>query len=292
MQPVNFEVPNRASLRSSALEPALKRIMLDSCASSGQQIGAMLQYHLASSGSLKRATLCYQTGVALNIDSQTAMRFAAVVELLHNASLIHDDIQDQDKVRRNTPSLWVKYGKALALCAGDSMIVGASLLLADIRSTFSLQLQTRAFQAVQQTIRGQTADLSRAGKVRPDDYRVIAFDKAAPLIQLSVYLPSLHVNRLPALQPLVTAAGQFALAYQLYDDVVDFEQDCQTDQLNAVNIKYHATPSSLASARRAVLDEMQNLLDSADQKCSIPQSDCALPLQHFINALRNKVDLL
>jgi geranylgeranyl diphosphate synthase type II len=289
MQTLKLEAVHEAHAFSTDFTAVLKQTMLEHCASSGPQIVTMVQYHLENSGSLKRAKLCYQTATALNIDELTALQFAAVVELLHNVSLIHDDIQDQEALRRHTPSLWVKYGEALALCAGDSMIVGASLLLAQIRSNSSLSLQTRAFQAVQHTIRGQAADLSETDKIGSRSYRTIAFDKAAPLIQLSIYLPTLHLNLLPALQPLVTAAGQFALAYQLYDDIVDFEQDRQTNQLNAVNLHQQASAASLAYSQQAVIDETQTLLASAYQKCCIPQSGCAAPLQYLICALRDKV---
>lgn len=79
-------------------------------------------YTISAGGKRIRPVLCMLVTEALNGDSRLALRFAAAVELIHSFLLIHDDIEDQDMIRRNRPSLWVKYGLAHAVNSGDYII--------------------------------------------------------------------------------------------------------------------------------------------------------------------------
>ena len=81
--------------------------------------GEMLQTHIKTGGKRLRAKLTLQLANVFNIDLQNAFHWAMAVELLHNATLIHDDVQDGDEVRRNKPTTWVTYGVPQAINAGD-----------------------------------------------------------------------------------------------------------------------------------------------------------------------------
>ena len=63
-------------------------------------------FHLASGGSRTRAKLCIDAGLALHLSSKTIVALASTIELLHNASLVHDDLQDADISRRGRESVW------------------------------------------------------------------------------------------------------------------------------------------------------------------------------------------
>ena len=95
-------------------------------------------FHLASGGSRTRAKLCIEAGLALQLHAKTIIALASSIELLHNASLIHDDLQDADATRRGRQSVWKKYGKSHAVCAGDVMIAAAFGSLANVETFSSL----------------------------------------------------------------------------------------------------------------------------------------------------------
>ena len=81
--------------------------------------GNMLQEHIDTGGKRLRATLTLQMAELFQIDHNNALQWALAVELLHNATLIHDDIQDGDRTRRNRPTTWTIHGVPQAINAGD-----------------------------------------------------------------------------------------------------------------------------------------------------------------------------
>ena len=84
---------------------------------------AMVCEHLDTGGKRLRARLALASCQALGGTAEDAVDWAAAVELLHNASLIHDDIQDGDRTRRGRPALWTKYGAAQAINTGDLLLM-------------------------------------------------------------------------------------------------------------------------------------------------------------------------
>ena len=85
--------------------------------------------HLSTGGKRLRARLAMETGVRLGAEGKEILPWAAACELLHNATLVHDDLQDGDRVRRGQPTMWVKHGPAQAINAGDLMWVAPYLAL-------------------------------------------------------------------------------------------------------------------------------------------------------------------
>ena len=276
------------------LQHVLIDIMRDACAAAGDDVLAMIDYHFSHKGSFKRASLCYQTASALNINTADALKLSAVVELLHNASLIHDDIQDKDPLRRNALSLWLKFGEENALCVGDSLILAACLIAAELDQTSAKNLSSTVIQLAQQTIRGQVADLHRNASLTCSQYRSIATDKAAPLIQLAVMLPCLFVDAKHWQYLLNQSASNFALAYQLYDDVLDAEADAANHQPNAVSIymyefrhQQHSDP--LEHAKTAIIAEIYLLLNALEDELIRYKSAVTRPLLTAILSLKQRL---
>jgi geranylgeranyl diphosphate synthase type II len=285
--------------RSNSLEfkHILKELMIVSTINSGDKIASMLDYHFTEMGSCQRAILCIETALLLNIEDDQALKLASIVESLHNASLIHDDIQDQDTTRRQSLSLWFKYGSDLALCAGDSLILGACQSAAELEKSSQLNISIEILSRAQQTIRGQTADVSVDKKLTPDAYRRLAIDKAAPLIQLAVTLPCLYAGNTSYMNALSSGAERFALAYQLYDDILDVESDVLNHQPNAVSLSLYehrnlSLDDSFECAKAEIIQEAYILLNKAEfELLSIKQS-CAQALILAVKALRRRLACL
>ena len=79
-------------------------------------------YHFQKPGKQIRGLLGLSSGKHLSVDDHVILDWATAVELLHNASLIHDDIRDKDRNRRGRPSIFAKYGEHTALCLGDAIV--------------------------------------------------------------------------------------------------------------------------------------------------------------------------
>ena len=112
--------PPRKALWSDEGLDDVERLMLELC--SGERLdrlGAILWEHVNTGGKRLRARLALASCQALGGTREQAVAWAAACELLHNATLIHDDLQDGDEVRRGREALWVRHGAAQAINAGD-----------------------------------------------------------------------------------------------------------------------------------------------------------------------------
>lgn len=109
----------------------------------------MLDYHFSSGGKRLRPLLAIGAALAYARKKggdeaavrRNVMPYALAVELVHNATLIHDDLQDGDKTRRGQPTIWVKYGPAQAINCGDAWFHVPQLLVLDSDYAPGLKLE-------------------------------------------------------------------------------------------------------------------------------------------------------
>lgn len=194
--------------------------------------------HLACRGKQFRASLALQSALSLGLGMAAATSIAAASELLHNASLVHDDIQDGSRLRRGKPTVWASYGSDVAICAGDLMISAAYASMARAGGPYIADAMERMHERVSQVICGQVADLSARDTTTTTffQYRSIAVAKSAPLFGLPLELSLIIAGRPEFLEGAEQAAQAFALGYQMTDDVEDVFSDMANGQLNAVAI--------------------------------------------------------
>jgi geranylgeranyl diphosphate synthase, type II len=109
-----------------------------------------------------RPALVLATCGAFHGGEEDALPFAVGVELLHNAFLVHDDIQDGSRLRRGRPSLPAEYGTGLALCAGDALALEALAVFREAADRLPVRSETVMAEvetAVRRTIEGQAIEL-------------------------------------------------------------------------------------------------------------------------------------
>ena len=187
-----------------------------------------VQYHLATGGGRVRARLGLQAAEILDLGDAVALACACGPELLHNASLVHDDLQDRDETRRAHPAVWRRFGDAAAISIGDLMVSAAYAALASHPDPArAIRL---AHDALARTARGQACDLLRADR-SVAAYRAMAADKTGALIALPVRL-ALAARRLDGDASAVAAGDALAFAYQALDDIADREADRAAGRLN------------------------------------------------------------
>lgn len=194
--------------------------------------------HLSCRGKQFRASLALQSALSLGLSIEAATAIAAASELLHNASLVHDDIQDGSRLRRGQPTVWASYGIDVAICAGDLMISAAYAGIARAGGPHLGDAMDRMHDRVSQVICGQVADLSARDTTSTTffHYRSIAVAKSAPLFGLPLELSLIIAGQPDFLEQAELAAQAFALGYQMTDDVDDVFSDMANGQLNAVAI--------------------------------------------------------
>lgn len=199
----------------------------------------MLNYHLGfaeangspaqvNAGKRIRPVLTLLSCEACGGDWQSALPAAAAVELLHNFSLIHDDIEDRDELRRGRPTLWTIWGVPQAINAGDAMFALAhSALLRSAELGVHAEHLVRALLVFEHTCLqltiGQHLDLSFESRsdVTADEYMRMIGGKTAALIAAACQIGAILAGAEEAhIEALASFGRNLGLSFQLQDDVL------------------------------------------------------------------------
>ena len=180
----------------------------------------------ASQGKALRPTLCMFACEALGGDLQHAVSAAAAIELIHNFSLIHDDIQDQDVERRHQPTVWSIWGQPKALVAGDSMqCLGDLSALRGAQRGVAPETTVRVSgiltEAYLEMIEGQCLDLGFEARtaITTDEYLHMIACKTGALIRCSVEIGAALANDDPQVTAAFASFGDYlGRAFQIRDD--------------------------------------------------------------------------
>jgi geranylgeranyl diphosphate synthase type II len=177
------------------------------------------------------------------------------VELLHEASLVHDDLQDGDRTRRGRPALWAAFDRDTALCVGDLFVSAAYAAL--LSAPEAARTAGRLHRGIAETVAGQTRDrrIARCREVCTslDAWESVAAAKSGPLLGLPLEL-CLSAAGDPASAETAAAAGRrMALAYQYLDDLTDSAGDGASATPNAVVVCGAADGVPDDRARRRVV---------------------------------------
>jgi geranylgeranyl diphosphate synthase type I len=169
-----------------------------------------------------RPALCLYAG-ALFGNAEGAMPGAVAVELVHNFSLIHDEVQDHDAERHGRPTLWALLGTAQAINAGDFLYSRATSAL--LEGTASPERRLAALQlltdAVGRMISGQWADLSFESRddVTTDEYLAMVSGKTGALLGAPLAIGATLAGASPATAEALGRWGEaIGLAFQIRDD--------------------------------------------------------------------------
>ncbi len=235
------------TLTSAALDPTHPQKVLPYLQhrSGLSQAAQAALYQVSSGGSRTRARIGWSACLSLGVAREDALLLCAVVELLHNASLVHDDLQDQATERRGCEAVWVKFSPAVAICAGDYMISSAYGALSHFSQPRLLPALLRAMhRCVSAAIDGQCDDLRGAemlnacggwaagttasasrGLAGVESYAEVVKAKSGALLSLPLELALIASENFQALTWARRAAEDFAVGYQIRDDLVDLKQD-------------------------------------------------------------------
>ncbi|MEG3636761.1 polyprenyl synthetase family protein [Micromonospora palythoicola] len=180
-------------------------------------------------GKLLRATLTLMSAGAVSAEPTTAVPGAVAVEMIHNFSLLHDDIMDADALRRGRPAAWVVYGTGMATLAGDALIATAFRTLRSMNSRPGLDSADLLLVALHQMIDGQAADLAlEQVPVREVDvsHYLRACAKTTALLETATAIGAvLGGARTTTVDALREAGRHLGLSWQIANDVEDIWGD-------------------------------------------------------------------
>ena len=198
-----------------------------------QPFYGMMLYHLgldaesARGGKRLRPLLCVLSFEALGGDASRVLPAGAALELLHNFTLIHDDIEDQDPRRHHRPTVWSVWGEAQAINAGDGMYAVSRLALQRLRDRgFAaeriLDLSALMDRTCVRVCEGQFLDISFESRtdVTAERYRAMAAKKTGALFSASTEAAAILATDDRAVHASFARFGaEVGQSYQAYDDV-------------------------------------------------------------------------
>ncbi len=199
----------------------------------------MLRYHLGwadehfrpvrtSAGKRARPVLCLLVCEACGGDWQAALPAGAAVEMIHNFSLIHDDIEDNDRTRRGRPTVWTLWGQPQAINAGDTLFALAYLALLRLSEhDVSPESVVEATQIIGQTCvqltGGQYLDMAfeTRAEVSVEEYLAMVKGKTAALIACASELGALVAGVSQDQREHLRAFGHYlGMTFQMTDDIL------------------------------------------------------------------------
>jgi geranylgeranyl diphosphate synthase type I len=177
------------------------------------------------SGKRFRPALCTAIASAVCGDAARAVGIAAAIELLHNFTLIHDDIQDRSRLRRHRPTIWALWGDAQAINAGDALFVLSEIAALEaaqaLEPSRGAELVRRFNETALLIVEGQVLDLSfeQRPEVSVNEYLTMIERKTAALIAYSAWAGALVAGAPAEVAARLERFGRaLGLGFQIRDD--------------------------------------------------------------------------
>jgi geranylgeranyl diphosphate synthase, type I len=196
----------------------------------------MLTYHMGwtgegagpeATGKRIRPLLVLLCDSSCGADWQSALPAATAVELVHNFSLVHDDLQDNSDRRRGRPTTWVKWGMPMAINVGDALFVMSNQAIMDLKREFPAETVVKAAEILHNTCldltRGQFLDMSyeERNDLGIEDYWPMVSGKTAALLSACCHIGSLLGGGDEMKQDAYRAYGHYlGVAFQVQDDIL------------------------------------------------------------------------
>jgi octaprenyl-diphosphate synthase len=189
-------------------------------ASSVSTITEIAEYLREGGGKRIRPSLLLLAAHQLDFFGPSAIRLGAVVEMVHTATLVHDDIIDGADTRRGRPSTNTTWGNEKCVLAGDWLYMQAFRVALEERNLRILDL---LISLTQQMVEGELLQIQKLGKmVSEAEYYDLIFRKTACLFSISMRLGSILAGATEAEESGLGAFGRaVGLAFQIVDDVLD-----------------------------------------------------------------------
>jgi geranylgeranyl pyrophosphate synthase len=208
------------------VESLIMQVLRDSHAPTARACAEMTLYHFETGGKRLRALIPSFVFAAMGRDPGEATALGAAVEMIHNATLVHDDLQDGDEVRRDRPTIWKRYSAAQAINCGDAMFQYAFRLLArlPVDPTRLARLMDRAATSTLNVIEGQAQEFLMKEESSPgvERYLGVIRGKTSGLFAFPVVgaMEALGMDPVRCAE-FERASMELGMLFQIQDDILD-----------------------------------------------------------------------
>lgn len=212
-------------------EEYFKTIVLDHCPAAITGLDEMVSYHFGWDGSVAvpgkrlRPMFLVLTYASLGGEPAAVFQAASALEVLHNFTLIHDDIQDQGDVRHGHPALWTQVGVPLAINVGDYLAGLSQYLMGNQPDTFPLRVRQKALNEFQEAslgvIQGQQLDIQyeHTDQISIDEYIHMISLKTSRLFSAAFSIGAILMDYEDQFTRHIARIGRdLGLGFQVQDD--------------------------------------------------------------------------
>ena len=188
-------------------------------------VGDVSQYIIAAGGKRLRPQLLLLCCGALGYTGAHRLTMAAVVEFIHTATLLHDDVVDDSTLRRGLPTANARFGNPASVLIGDFLYSRAFQMMVQVQEMRIMQVLADATNVIAegevlQLMNMHNADLSEA------DYLQVIRSKTSKLFEASAQVAAILSKATPAVESACATFGQaLGTAFQVIDDVLDYAGD-------------------------------------------------------------------
>lgn len=188
-----------------------------------------------------------------------SIRYAAAAELLHNATLLHDDVADASEMRRGKPTIMSLMGPTVSVLVGDYWLVKAMelILCGSVHDAQAIRIFSKTLSDLAE---GEMLQLqkARSGDTDESDYLRIIYSKTASLFEAACVTAALSVDASPEyMQAAKDYAVALGLAFQIKDDILDYDGTDSVGKPLGVDILEQKITMPLLGALRNVAPEIQ-----------------------------------
>ncbi len=186
------------------------------------------RYVVEAGGKRMRPLMCLLAARACSdVDNVDHLRLAAVIEMLHTATLVHDDVVDESGLRRGRPTANATWDNPTAVLVGDYLIARAFDLLVALKD---FELLQDFSSGTCQIAEGEVLQLQHQHDPNTDEeiYLNIIHGKTSRLFELATEGAAILAGKPEYREPLRRYAGHFGNAFQIVDDILDYTSDADT----------------------------------------------------------------
>jgi octaprenyl-diphosphate synthase len=178
------------------------------------------EYLRGGGGKRLRPALLLLSSKLFNYDGRGAVKLGAVVEIIHTATLVHDDIIDEAKTRRGRPAANTQWGNSKCVLAGDWLYMQAFKVAVQERN---FRILDSLIELTQQMVEGELLQMEKLGKlISLDEHFDLIYRKTACLFSVCMRMGAILGGATPEQEDQVARYGRdLGMAFQIVDDVLD-----------------------------------------------------------------------
>lgn len=222
---MNLEQINELTAQDMADVNAIILEQLNSEVSLINQLG----YYIISGGGKRiRPMIAVLSARALNYTGKQHVTVAALIEFIHTATLLHDDVVDESDMRRGKATANAAFGNAASVLVGDFIYTRAFQMMTSLGSLRVLALMSEAVNVIAE---GEVLQLMNCNDpdITEESYMRVIYSKTARLFEAASQSSAILADATPAQEKALQDYGRFiGTAFQLIDDLLDYSADGQT----------------------------------------------------------------